>query len=349
MPKIAPEARSTRNAFCFHHIEGNAMSLITNIDHLHVCSGIEAVAVVAPNQPRAFRGDEAWCPVLDTAIRLFSMTSEQSIRMVVGNYTLLIQSEGPETVSVVLPTGHAIAKSLRRMIRRMSRKNRAPITNAQIAAKQAEQMAHRQVPRPVPTGMGNMVMAQAPMPNGPMPNGPMPNGLIPNGSPVMIPQSPPMQHPGQAGMGMRGAPNMPPMQGRPGAMPSPRMDPRMRNPGMPPNPNPGGPNPMPPPGQEFRPGAPMQGSPSPGPGLRQPAPFMPNPQNGAPPHHPGAPGPMRPMPPLNQGGGGMRVSGGPPPPMTGMSGRGEANAHRGGENNDRGEHGRHKENNAPHY
>ena len=52
-------------------------------------------------------------------------TSQTSVSVVVGvlGDTLV---EGDETVGVVIPTGHAIAKSLRRMIRRMSRKPRGP-------------------------------------------------------------------------------------------------------------------------------------------------------------------------------------------------------------------------------
>jgi hypothetical protein len=47
--------------------------------------------------------------------------------LVVGKHTIVVQKESDETVAVVLPTGHAIAKSLRRMIRRMARKDRGPI------------------------------------------------------------------------------------------------------------------------------------------------------------------------------------------------------------------------------
>jgi hypothetical protein len=58
---------------------------------------------------------------------LLDKTGESTIRLVVGKHTVVVQTEKEETVAVVLPTGHAIAKSLRRMIRRMSRKVRTPI------------------------------------------------------------------------------------------------------------------------------------------------------------------------------------------------------------------------------
>lgn len=101
------------------------MSLLANIDHLAIAAGIEAVVVEAG--PREYRGTQSWHPVLDGALDLFKRTEEKSIRLVVGTHTIVVQREAGEAVGVVLPTGHAIAKSLRRMIRRMARKNRGPV------------------------------------------------------------------------------------------------------------------------------------------------------------------------------------------------------------------------------
>ena len=107
------------------------MSLLANIDHLAIASGIEAVVVEAKtDSPRSYRGDQTWHPVLDGALDLFGRTEEKSIRLVVGKHTIVVQKENEEVVSVVLPTGHAIAKSLRRMIRRMARKDRGPLPKA---------------------------------------------------------------------------------------------------------------------------------------------------------------------------------------------------------------------------
>ena len=102
------------------------MSLRANIEHLAAAGGIEAVTVVS-GQDREFRGDNSWQPVLDGALRLLEKTEENTIRVVIGDHTIVVQAEGEETVGVVLPTGHAIAKSLRRMIRRLSRKARGPV------------------------------------------------------------------------------------------------------------------------------------------------------------------------------------------------------------------------------
>lgn len=103
------------------------MSLQANIEHLHAATGIEAVIVDAQSSPRVFRGPDSWERVLEGALSLFARTNEPSIRLVVGKHTIVVQKESEEIVAVVLPTGHAIAKSLRRMIRRMSKKDRGPL------------------------------------------------------------------------------------------------------------------------------------------------------------------------------------------------------------------------------
>ena len=102
------------------------MSHKANIDHLTIAQGIEAVMVDAG--AREFRGQETWRAVLDQALELFKKTEEASVRLVIGKHTIVVQREGSEVVALVLPTGHAIAKSLRRMIRRMSKKDRGPVS-----------------------------------------------------------------------------------------------------------------------------------------------------------------------------------------------------------------------------
>jgi len=104
------------------------MSLLANMEHLAAASGVVAVTIDSPQHPRAFRGVETWSPVLDAALGLFEKTEEDTIRLVIGQHTIIVQKEHGQTVAVVLPTGHAIAKSLRRMIRRLSKKERGPVT-----------------------------------------------------------------------------------------------------------------------------------------------------------------------------------------------------------------------------
>lgn len=111
------------------------MSLRANIEHLAAAQGIVAVSVNSPNG-REFRGEQSWGPVLEASHSLLDKTGEKTIRLVVGKHTIVLQTEADETVAVVLPTGHAIAKSLRRMIRRMSRKPRGPLARPSTAAAQ---------------------------------------------------------------------------------------------------------------------------------------------------------------------------------------------------------------------
>jgi hypothetical protein len=129
------------------------MSLLANIDHLAVAAGIEAVVVDAGS--RDYRGGQTWYAVLDGALDLFKRCEEKSIRLVVGKHTIVVQRESDETVAVVLPTGHAIAKSLRRMIRRMARKDRGPVPKAKpepVVIKSGPQPTQPAAPVSVPPG-----------------------------------------------------------------------------------------------------------------------------------------------------------------------------------------------------
>lgn len=127
------------------------MSLRANIEHLAAAQGIEAVAVTSPTGPREFRGNESWTAVLDGALSLLAKTEEPTIRLVVGKHTVVVQTEKEETVAVVLPTGHAIAKSLRRMIRRMARKVRAPLQAPTPATTAPHSEADPLAPAPAPS------------------------------------------------------------------------------------------------------------------------------------------------------------------------------------------------------
>ena len=140
------------------------MSLYANIDHLAAASGIVALSIDAPEKQRLFHGLERWRPVLDGAISLLEMTGETSIRLVIGEHTMVVQHELKETVAVVIPTGHAIAKSLRRMIRRMARKDRGPYTPPPAASPpQASESQSRapSAPQPAPQTRGPGVSAPA--------------------------------------------------------------------------------------------------------------------------------------------------------------------------------------------
>jgi hypothetical protein len=106
------------------------MHLRKNIDHFNATPGVIATIVHDSSGPDDFRGDENWREFLRVSQTLLEKSQERTIRVVVGHHTVVLQTEGVETIGVVLPTGHALAKSLRRMIRRMSRRQRSGFLRA---------------------------------------------------------------------------------------------------------------------------------------------------------------------------------------------------------------------------
>lgn len=69
----------------------------------------------------AFHGDTIWRPMLRDAMVLTAHTSEDSLRVVVGEHTVLIKRHEQDLVGVVVETGHDVVKSLHRMLRRAMR------------------------------------------------------------------------------------------------------------------------------------------------------------------------------------------------------------------------------------
>ena len=113
------------------------MSLRGNIEHIVHCNGIEAALVRIEQQPDTFSdtfsGDDHWNRTLAKALDVFRLSDESSVRIVVGRHTLVVQRERDGQVAVALLTGHPMAKSLRRMLRRMGRKDRGPLVSPRNA------------------------------------------------------------------------------------------------------------------------------------------------------------------------------------------------------------------------
>lgn len=103
------------------------MSLLTNIDKLRAYPGILAVAICGPSNPLTFRGDSSNSgaqpseQVLSVSLDMLRATGADSIRVMYNAVTIYCETHGSDVVAVAFPTGHALAKSLRRMLRRMSR------------------------------------------------------------------------------------------------------------------------------------------------------------------------------------------------------------------------------------
>ena len=85
------------------------MSLRGNIEHIVHSNGIEAALVRVEEQPDTFSGSEEWNETLATALDVFRLSEQSSVRIVVGKHTLVVQQERGEQVAVALPTGHPMA------------------------------------------------------------------------------------------------------------------------------------------------------------------------------------------------------------------------------------------------
>ncbi len=61
-------------------------------------------------------------PTIETSLRLLNLIKEENfLRVVVGTYTIVVQREHGYIIAACITTGHDIAKSLHRMIRRAAK------------------------------------------------------------------------------------------------------------------------------------------------------------------------------------------------------------------------------------
>ena len=132
------------------------MSLTANIDHLVHANGINAALVRTLESPETFRGVDSWQATLGAALDVFALTEDSSVRIVVGKHTVVVQRERHETVAVALPTGHPMAKSLRRMIRRMAKKKRGPLVVEDALQRPTSLPQPHGIDRPDASGRGGL-------------------------------------------------------------------------------------------------------------------------------------------------------------------------------------------------
>jgi len=106
--------------------------LIDHIDHLAAQPGIEAIYITTcDGERRVHRSAKASGADIDLAeatCDLLVLARETDARVIIGGRTILVQCIGDEIAAVVTPTGHAIAKSLRRMLRKAARPSYKPKT-----------------------------------------------------------------------------------------------------------------------------------------------------------------------------------------------------------------------------
>lgn len=69
----------------------------------------------------SWAGEEHWKPIVLEATRLRQIANEPTIRVLVGEHTILLVSDEKHTVGLVFLMGYPIVKSVARMIRQLMR------------------------------------------------------------------------------------------------------------------------------------------------------------------------------------------------------------------------------------
>jgi hypothetical protein len=93
---------------------------MNKLDKLSQREGIIAAACTPYNDfsKTEFRGDEKWRDTVFASFHLLEASPESFIRVSVGECTIFLEGEEVYLYAAVIPTGHPIAKSLRRTLRR---------------------------------------------------------------------------------------------------------------------------------------------------------------------------------------------------------------------------------------
>jgi len=90
--------------------------------------GIVAVAELRLNGDDtdvSWAGEERWRPLLVEAARLRKLSTEASVRVLVGEHALLVCGDDRQAIGVVFLKGHPVVKSVVRMIRQLLRQPNA--------------------------------------------------------------------------------------------------------------------------------------------------------------------------------------------------------------------------------
>lgn len=94
------------------------------IDRLLASDGIIAVLLHGEFKTKQENPDSQIRKLVLEHAHSIAGTAGEDIRVVVGIYTITVSYDPEATVVVALPTGHNVAKSLRRMIRRATKSTR---------------------------------------------------------------------------------------------------------------------------------------------------------------------------------------------------------------------------------
>jgi hypothetical protein len=90
--------------------------LAANIGYLMAHPGVVAVLAVEP-PCHTMSGVKSWYQTLSDAAAMLANTDEEFLNIRIGEHSILAERIGKQFVAVVYPTGHAVAKVIRRMVR----------------------------------------------------------------------------------------------------------------------------------------------------------------------------------------------------------------------------------------
>lgn len=95
--------------------------LSANIERIAKAFGVVAVRVDGADQ--RFLGDDEWRSFTRFSLEAFDQTREPRMKTISGKHSIFIHQHGPESIAVVIVTGHALAKCIHRIIRKMAAKS----------------------------------------------------------------------------------------------------------------------------------------------------------------------------------------------------------------------------------
>jgi hypothetical protein len=74
-----------------------------------------------PGSEPSWVGDDRWKSIVMEAVRLRQIANEPSVRVLVGDYAVLVSGDERHVVGVVFIKGHPVVKSVVRMVRQLLR------------------------------------------------------------------------------------------------------------------------------------------------------------------------------------------------------------------------------------
>lgn len=121
--------------------------LAKNIEHILATDGIEAVLVVdTTTDTERYLAGPLWSGELTKEIMADAIALARKVerlrpemvgtpmptaRVMLTHHTLMLERHGDEIAAVIYPTGHPLAKSIRRLLKRTASRDRGPLRRGQ--------------------------------------------------------------------------------------------------------------------------------------------------------------------------------------------------------------------------